>query len=417
MVGGAVDTIVERCAGIDIGKVSLKATLRVQGGQGRKTRREVRTFGTTTPELLQLREWLVNEQVSVVGMESTGVFWKPIFYLLEDVVECWLLNARHLKKVPGRKSDVSDSEWIAELVAHGLVRPSFVPPRPIRRLRDLTRYRTALTQERTREAQRLQDLLEDAGIKLDCIVSDITGLSSRHMLSALIEGERDPKVLAGFAQGRMRPKIPDLQRALVGYFTDHHAQLCPKMLNHIDSLTATITELTGEIDTAITPFHQARGRLSSIPGVSQRVAEVIIAETGGDMSRFATPQRLASWAGLCPGNNESAGKHFSGRTRKGNRGLRGALGEAAAAASRSKNTYLSARYRRLSARRGKKRAMVAVGHDILLAAWFILAREVDYHDLGAGYFDIHVMDPRRKVTSLARQLQALGYRVTWERLA
>jgi transposase len=281
----------------------------------------------------------------------------------------------------------------------------------------LTRYRTALTQERTREVQRLQDLLEDAGIKLDCVVSDITGLSSRRMLAALVAGERDPKVLAGFAQGRMRPKIPDLQRALVGYFTDHHARLCRKMLDHIDSLTATITELTGEIDAAIAPFHRARRRLSSIPGVSERVAEVIIAETGGDMSRFATPQRLASWAGMCPGNNESAGKHFSGRTRKGNRGLRGALGEAAAAASRSKNTYLSARYRRLSARRGKKRAMVAVGHDILLAAWFILARDVDYHDLGADYFDIHIMDPRRKATRLTQQLQALGYRVTLERAA
>jgi transposase len=412
-----VDTIVDRCGGIDIGKASLKATVRVQGGPGRKTRREVRTFGTTTPDLLQLRDWLLDERVSLVGMESTGVFWKPIFYLLEDVIECWLLNARHLKKVPGRKSDVSDSEWIAELVAHGLVRPSFVPPRPIRRLRDLTRYRTALTQERTREVQRLQDLLEDAGIKLDCVVSDITGLSSRRMMAALIEGERDPKVLAGFAQGRMRPKIPDLQRALVGYFSNHHARLCRRMLDHIDGLTATITELTGDIDTAIAPFHQARQRLSSIPGVSERVAEVIIAETGGEMSRFATPQRLASWAGLCPGNNESAGKHFSGRTRKGNRGLRGALGEAAAAASRTKNTYLSARYRRLSARRGGKRAMVAVGHDILLAAWFILAREVDYQDLGADYFDVHVMDPRRKATRLAQQLQALGYRVTLERAA
>src|SRR4051812_12040937 len=287
-----MEAVVERCAGIDIGKATLKATVRVQGGARRKTGREVRTFETTTPGLLALREWLVTEQVTLVGIESTGVFWKPIYYLLEDVVECWLLNARHLKKVPGRKSDVSDSEWIAELVAHGLVRPSFVPLRPIRRLRDLTRYRTALTQERTREVQRLQDLLEDAGIKLDCVVSDITGLSSRRMLSALIEGERDPMVLAGFAQGRMRPKIPDTQRALVGYFSDHHARLCRRMLKHIDSLTATLTELTGEIDTAIKLFHQARRRLSSIPGVSARVAEVIIAETGGDMNRFATPQRL-----------------------------------------------------------------------------------------------------------------------------
>src|SRR3954452_16747808 len=251
---GPVEPIVPRCVGVDIGKGSLKATLRVQGGPGRKTRREVRTFETTTAELLRLRDWLVDEQVTLVGMESTGVHWKPIYYLLEEVVECWLLNAQHLKKVPGRKTDVSDSEWIAELVAHGLVRPSFVPPRPIRRLRDLTRYRTALTQDRTREIQRLQNTLEDAGIKLDAMVSDITGASARRMLTALISGERDPQVLAELALGRMRPKVPDLQRALVGHFNDHHARLCAKMLAHIDDLTATITELTGEIDAEIRPF-------------------------------------------------------------------------------------------------------------------------------------------------------------------
>src|SRR3954453_9715753 len=231
-----MEAVVERCAGIDIGKATLKATVRGQGGARRKTGREVRTFETTTPGLLALREWLVTEQVTLVGIESTGVFWKPIYYLLEDVVECWLLNARHLKKVPGRKTDVSDSEWIAELVAHGLVRPSFVPPRPIRRLRDLTRYRTALTQDRTREIQRLQALLEDAGIKLSVFVSDITGTSARRMLAALIAGERDPQTLADLALGRMRSKVPDLQRALVGNFSDHHARLCEKMLAHIDGL-------------------------------------------------------------------------------------------------------------------------------------------------------------------------------------
>jgi transposase len=412
-----MEPIVQRCAGIDIGKATLKATVRVQGGPGRKTRREVRSFGTTTAELLRLREWLVDEQVSLVGMESTGVFWKPIYYLLEEVIECWLLNAQHLKKVPGRKSDVSDSEWIAELVAHGLVRPSFVPPRPIRRLRDLTRYRTALTQDRTREVQRLQNTLEDAGIKLDCVVSDIMGTSARRMLAALIEGERDPLVLAEFALGRMRPKVPDLQWALVGHFNEHHARLCAKMLAHIDDLTATITELTVEIDAEIRPFQHARTRLSTIPGVSHRVAEAIIAETGGDMSRFPGPQQLASWAGMCPGNNESAGKYFSGRTRKGDRWLRGALGEAASSASRTKATYLSARYRRLASRRGKKRAKVAIGHDILIAAWYILSRDVDYNDLGADYFDTHVMDPGRKAARLTQQLQALGYRVTLERAA
>ena len=412
-----MEVIAPRCAGIDIGKATLKATVRVQGGQGRKTRREVRTFGTTTGQLLALRDWLVTEGVTLLGMESTGVYWKPIYYILEDVVECWLLNAQHLKKVPGRKSDVSDSEWIAELVAHGLVRPSFVPPPGIRRLRDLTRYRTALTQDRTREIQRVENVLEDAGIKLDCVASDLMGKSARAMLDALIAGERDVQVLAELALGRMRPKVPELQQALVGRFADHHARLCSKMLAHIDDLTATICELTGEIQTEMEPFQPIRKRLKTIPGVSDRLAEILIAETDGDMSRFPTPQQLASWAGMCPGNNESAGRHFSGRTRKGDRWLRGALGEAAAAAARTKGTYLSARYRRLASRRGKKRAKVAIGHDILVASWYIMRDDVDYADLGADYFDTHAMDPRRKATRLTEQLQALGYRVTLERAA
>jgi len=412
-----MEAIVSRSAGIDIGKAMLKATVRVQGGQRGKTRREVRTFGTTTPQLLALRDWFVAEGVTLVGMESTGVFWKPVYYMLEDVVECWLLNAQHLKKVPGRKTDVSDSEWIAELVAHGLVRPSFVPPPGIRRLRDLTRYRTALTQDRTREIQRLQNVLEDAGIKLDCVASDIMGKSARAMLAALIRGERDPQVLSELALGRMRPKVGELQQALVGRFGDHHARLCSKMLAHIDDLTATIDELTGEIGVEIEPFQCIRKRLRTIPGVSDRLAENLIAETGGDMSRFPTPQQLASWAGMCPGNNESAGKHFSGRTRKGDRWLRGALGEAAAAAARTKGTYLSARYRRLAGRRGKKRAKVAIGHDILVAAWYIMREGVDYADLGADYLNTHAMDPRRKATRLTEQLQALGYRVTLEHVA
>jgi transposase len=375
----------------------------------------VRTFGTTTAQLVALRDWLVGERVTLVGMESTGVFWKPVYYMLEDVAECWLLNAQHLKKVPGRKSDVSDSEWIAEMVAHGLVRSSFVPPPGIRRLRELTRHRTVLTQDRTREVQRLQNVLEDAGIKLDCVVSDVLSKSARAMPAALIAGERDPKVLAELAPGRMRPKVVVLEQALVGRFCDHHARLCSKMLAHIDSLSATIEQLTSEIQTQTEPFQQIRKRLRTIPGVSDRLAEILIAETGADMSRFPTPQQLASWAGMCPGNNESAGKHFSGRTRKGDRWLRGALGEAAAA--RTKHTYLSARYRRLAGRRGKKRAKVAVGHDILIAAWYIMRDGVDYADLGADYFDTHVIDPRLKAARLAQQLQALGFRVTLEHVA
>lgn len=412
-----METLVERCGGIDIGKATLKTTVRVQGGSRRKTRREVRTFGTTTPELLRLRDWLVQERVTLVGMESTGVYWKPVYYVLEEAVGCWLLNPTHLKKVPGRKSDVTDSEWIAELVAHGLVQPSFVPPPPIRKLRDLTRYRTSLTQDRTREVQRLEALLEDAGIKLDTVVSDITGKSSRLMLQALIDGERDPVVLAGFAQRRMRSKITELQPTLVGFFTDHHARMCTKMLGRIDDLTGTIEELTAEIDTEIAPFHRQRQRLTTIPGVSTRIAEVIIAETGGDMDQFPTPQQLASWAGVCPGNNESAGKHLGGRARKGNKPLRGALGEAAVAAGRTKSTYLSARYHRLVRRRGKGRAHFAIGHDILITAWHILHDDVDYQDLGADYFELHVLDPERKASRLTKQLTALGYQVTLERTA
>jgi transposase len=412
-----MEVLASRAAGIDIGKAVLKAAVRVQGERGRRTRCEVRTFGTTTAELLALRDWLVAEGVTLVGMESTGVFWKPVYYVLEDAVECWLLNAQHLKKVPGRKSDVSDSQWIADLVAHGLVRPSFVPPPGIRRLRDLTRYRTALTQERTREVQRLEGVLEDAGIKLDCVASDLLGKSARAMLAALIRGERDPQVLAGFALTRMRPKTDQLQQALAGRFSDHHARLCAKMLTHIDNLTTTVEELTGDIQAEIEPFQDTRRRLTTIPGVGDRIAEILIAETGGDMTRFPTPQHLASWAGMCPGNNESAGKHFSGRTRKGDRWLRGALGEAAAAAAHTKNTYLSTRYRRLAARRGTKRATVAIGHDILIAAWYIIKDNVDYADLGADYYDIHTLDPHRKATRLADQLRALGYRVTLEHAA
>ena len=356
-----METLVERCAGIDIGKADLKACVRVPGGRRGSHREQVRTFRTTTAGLLQLCDWLAGERVSVVGMESTGVFWKPVYYLLEDRFTCWLLNAQHLKRVPGRKTDVSDAVWIARLVAHGLVRPSFVPPPPIRRLRDLTRYRTSLTQERTREIQRLQNVLEDAGIKLDCVVSDVMGVSARKMLAALIAGERDPQVLAEFAYGRMRPKRADLAEALVGRFDTHHARLCSKMLAHIDDLTATIEQLSGEIEEAMRPFQQQLQHLITIPGVHTRVAQVIIAETGADMSRFPTPAHLASWAGMCPGNNESAGRHFSGRTRKGNRWLRSALGEAAAAAGRTKHTYLAQRYRRLASRRGKNRA--GRGHD------------------------------------------------------
>jgi transposase len=401
-----MDTLVERCAGLDIGKADLKACVRTPGGRGR--RQEIRTFATTTPGLLELRDWLAANEVTVVGMEATGSYWKPVYYLLEDAFEVQLLNARHMRNVPGRKTDVCDSAWIARLIEHGLVRPSFVPPPRVRRLRDLTRYRTNLVHERTRELQRLEKILEDAGIKLTSVASHTLGVSGRAMIEALIVGERDPLILADLARARMRAKIPALRDALVGQFTDHHAFLCRTMLERVDALNAAVDALTSRIDTEIQPFQATLARLSTIPGIGARLAQVIIAEIGADMTRFPTAGHLASWAGMCPGNHESAGKHHGGATRKGDSWLRGALGEAAASAAHTKNTYLQARYRRLAARRGKKRALVAVGHSILIAIWHMLSNDIDYHDLGADHF-LNRIDPAKQARRLVHQLQQLGY--------
>jgi transposase len=407
--GVVVELLVERCAGVDIGKAGLKACVRTPGAKGRR-RQQIRTYDTTTNALLQLREWLIEERVTVVGMEATSDYWKPVYYLLEDAFEVQLLNAAHMHNVPGRKTDVSDAAWIAQLVEHGLVRASFVPPPHIRRLRDLTRYRSALVAERTREKQRVEKTLEDAGIKLSVFVSDIFGVSGRKMLAALIAGERDPQILADHARGRMRPKLGVLVEALTGRFGEHHAFLCAMMLDHIDSLTVAIDTVTTQIEVEIAPFQAVVQRLDTIPGVNQRIAQIIVAEIGVDMSRFPTAANLASWAGMCPGNNESAGKHFSGRTRKGDSWLRAALGEAAAAGVGAKNTYLQSLYRRLMARRGKKRALVAVGHSILTAAWHIIATDVDYHDLGPEHF-LRRGNPIRQTRRLVDQLQRLGYQV------
>ncbi len=404
-----VECLVERCAGVDIGKADLKVCVRVPGSRGGR-RSQTKTFATTTSALLQLRQWLVDQRVTVVAMEATGDYWKPVYYLLEDQFEVQLLNAAHMRNVPGRKTDVSDAGWIAQLVEHGLVRPSFVPPPPIRRLRDLTRYRSALIGERTREKQRVEKVLEDAGIKLSTFVSDIFGVSGRAMLAALINGQRDPRVLAEYARARMRRKIPALIEALTGRFSEHHAFLCRMMLAHIDALDAAIAEVTGQVEAEIQPFQAVADRLDTIPGVNQRTAQTIIAEIGVDMTRFPTAAHLASWAGMCPGNNESAGKHHSGRTRKGNSWLRAALGEAAAAGVGTKNTYLQAQYRRLAGRRGKKRALVAVGHTILVATWHMITNEVDYQDLGPTHYLTRI-DPARHTRRLVIQLQQLGYQV------
>ncbi len=410
-----MDTVMERCAGLDVHKDTVAACVRFPGPSGERAQ-EVHTFGTTTTELLALRDWLVAHGVTLAGMESTGIYWRPVYYVLEDAFECWVLNARHLRNVPGRKTDVRDAEWICQLVEHGLVRPSFVPPREIRELRNLTRYRKAQIEERTREAQRLDKVLQDAGIKLSSVATDILGASGRDMLAALVAGTRDPEILSELARGVLRKKIPQLKQALAGRFGPHHALIVGTILSHLEFLDEAIGNLSAEIEQVIAPFGLAVEMLRSIPGVQQRTAELMIAEIGVDMGRFGSSARLASWAGMCPGNNESAGKHRSGKTRKGSKWLRSALTESARAAARSKGTYLSAQYHRLKGRRGANKATVAVGHSILVAAFHILDRGEPYADLGADYF-VHRHNPERHANRLVRQLRALGYDVTSEPVA
>jgi transposase len=407
-----MDTVVERCAGLDVHKDTVAACVRFPGPSGERAQ-EVHTFGTTTTELLALRDWLVAHGVTLAGMESTGIYWRPVYYVLEDAFECWVLNARHLRNVPGRKTDVRDAEWICQLVEHGLVRPSFVPPPQIRELRNLTRYRKAQIEERTREAQRLDKILQDAGIKLSSVATDILGASGRDMLAALVDGTRDPEVLSELARGVLRKKIPQLKEALAGRFGHHHALIVGTILSHLEFLDEAIGHLSAEIEQVIAPFGLAVEMLRTIPGVQQRTAELIIAEIGVDMGRFGSSARLASWAGMCPGNNESAGKHRSGKTRKGSKWLRSALTESARAAARSKGTYLSAQYHRLKGRRGANKATIAVGHSILVAAFHILDRGEPYADLGADHF-LNRHDPERHANRLVRQLRALGYDVTIE---
>lgn len=404
-----MDRVVERCGGLDVHKDTVVACVRTPGERGTR-HQQVRTFGTTTGQLLVLRDWLVAERVSVVGMESTSVYWKPVYYLLEDAMECWLLNARHMRNVPGRKTDVGDAEWICQLVEHGLVRPSFVPPKPIRELRNLTRYRRAQIEERGREAQRLDKVLQDAGVKLSSVATDLQGRSARAMLSALVEGERDPEVLAELAKGTMRRKVPQLEKALVGSFGAHHALLVRTILAKVDFLDRAIAELSAEIDRVLAPFGREVELLRTITGVDRRAAEGIIAEIGTDMSRFPTSGHLASWAGICPGNHESAGKHRGGRSRKGSKWLGALLAEAAAAAGHSKGTYLGAQHRRLTGRIGYAKANKAVGHSILVACWHILSQRVPYEDLGEDWFLRR--RPEAHARRLARQIEALGFAVT-----
>jgi transposase len=407
-----VELLIERCAGLDVHKASVTATVRIPDQAGGRLQ-QTRSFRATTAGLVLLGDWLASFGVTVVGMESTGVYWRPVYYLLEDDFQCWLLNAAHLRNVPGRKTDVADSVWICQLVEHGLVRPSFVPPKPIRELRDLTRYRKALIQERTREAQRLQKVLEDAGIKLGTVASDVLGVSGRAMLDGLVAGTHDPAVLAELAKGRLRAKLPALREALEGRFRAHHALLLGELLAHLDYLDEAIERLSNQVARVVAPFSPLLALLITIPGVSQRTAEVILAEIGTDMGQFPSAGHLASWAGICPGNNESAGKHRAGRTRKGSRWLRVALIEAANAAARGKGTYLASQYARLKGRRGHKKAIVAVAHSILVIAWHLLSTGQPYSDLGADWFlQRHSSEAYRN--RLVRQLERMGHKVTLE---
>jgi transposase len=404
-----MEVVHARCAGMDVSKRDAKVCVRIAGKGRRRTVETVTTWGAMTNPILALREHLIEQQVTLVVMEATGDYWKPFYYLLEDAgLEVMLVNPRHVKNLPGRKTDVSDAAWLAQLGAHGLVRGSFVPPPPIRQLRDLTRTRTAVTRERGREVQRLEKLLEDAGIKLSSVASDIVGVSGRAMLEALIAGQRDPGVIADLARRRMRIKIPELTEALTGRFTAHHAFLARIHLDLIDGHTRAIDELTTAIEAAIEPFRGFRDLICSIPGISTGVADVIIAETGADMTRFPTAGHLASWAGTCPGSHESAGRVKSTKTRPGNPYLKGALGVAAMSAARG-NTYLGVRYRRIAGRRGPMKALVATEHAMLVAIWNMAATGTFYDDPGADFYT-RLHPEAAKERAIAR-LRNMGYTV------
>ena len=406
-----MENILVRCAGLDVHKESVEACVRRIEPNG-CVHSETRHWGTMTRDLLEMADWLAAEGVTNVAMESTGVFWKPIFNILEIRFTVLLVNARHLKQVPGRKSDVRDCQWIAQLLQCGLLKGSFIPPRSQRELRDLTRHRTQLVEEKTRTINRIQKVLEDANIKLASVASDVMGVSGRAMIQRLIEGETNPYKLADLAQRQLRGKIPELQKALEGKLTDHHRFLLKLLWKELSQQEELIVELDSKIEEHTRPFAAEIEHLDTIPGVDHRVAEVLLAEVGPDMKPFPSDEHLSSWAGMCPGNEESAGKRRRRRITPGNRWLKQTLAQAAWAASHTKNTYLASQYRRLAGHREKKRALIAVGHSMLVIFYHMIRSGASYTELGADFFDR--LQPERLTHYYVKRLQRLGYTVTLE---
>ncbi|GAC1407544.1 MAG: IS110 family transposase [Ktedonobacteraceae bacterium] len=404
-----MQVIYQRCCGLDVHKKTVVTTVLITSPDG-TVEKKTRTFSTMTNGLLALCDWVDSYGVSQVAMESTGIYWRPVYQLLEEGHTILLVNAQHMKAVPGHKTDVKDSEWLADLLRHGLLKASFIPPQPIRQLRELTRYRKSLIQERAQEVDRLQKVLETANIKLAAVATDVMGKSGRDMLDAIIAGTTDSEVLAELARGKLRSKLAQLQEALDGRVEQHHRLLLRLLLSHIDFLEQTLAQLQLEIDEHLRPFEDAMQLLMSIPGIQALAAAAILAEIGIDMSRFPSAKHLASWAGLCPGNRQSGGKRLGGATTKGNPYLRAILAEVVWAISHTKNNYLSAQYHRLARRLGKKKAVVAVSHSVLVIIYHVLQSKTPYTDLGADYFD--KLDAARIERQHVRRLEQLGYQVT-----